>query len=155
MTYTYEYPRASNTVDIIVFNYNTGTLKKEILIIKRKNEPFKGMYSLPGGFVNIDETLISAAKRELFEETNICVGSLHLVGVYDEVERDPRGRVIATAFFGHVTEEEAKRVQAKDDAAYAAFKPLDQILEEDLAFDHRKIIQDANKKSYYPVSYLR
>lgn len=110
-----------------------------MLLIQRKNAPFKGKYALPGGFVEIGETTEAAARRELQEETGLKVGQLHLVGVYSEPKRDPRGHTIAIAYVA-VTTRSAK-VRGGDDAATAAFVSDWRRLT--LAFDHGKIVRDA------------
>ena len=127
------YNNPASTVDLIV-PYNGG-----IVLIKRKHEPFKGQWALPGGFLeNGNETLEEAAARELFEETSLQTNpsELRLVGVYSDPKRDPRGHVIA-----HVYEVRrySGKLKASDDAADArVFKELP----ENLAFDHGKILVD-------------
>ncbi|MFA5956743.1 NUDIX domain-containing protein [Hyphomicrobium sp.] len=109
-----------------------------VLMVRRKNPPFKGELALPGGFVEIGETVEGAARRELMEETGIEALSLTLVGVYSKPDRDPRGHVCSVAFLVRTKTNDAK---AGDDAeAVAWIKNLDGIA---IAFDHRKIISDA------------
>lgn len=121
------------TVDCVVVDPARG-----VLMVRRKNPPFKGKYALPGGFVEIGETVEDAAKRELLEETNIAAKTLTLVGVYSKPDRDPRGHTCSIAFLVRAENQETK---AGDDAeAVAWIKNFDGI---EIAFDHRKIITDA------------
>lgn len=121
------------TVDCVVVDPARG-----VLMVRRKNPPFKGEYALPGGFVDIGETVEDAAKRELLEETSIVAKTLTLVGVYSKPDRDPRGHTCSIAFLVHAENQDAK---AGDDAeAVAWIKNFDGI---EIAFDHRKIITDA------------
>ena len=140
MTYTYKYPRPSLTVDIAVIKENEGDY--EILLIKRKNEPFEGMWALPGGFVDIDETVETAASRELFEETNLSGIHLEQFLVFSELDRDPRGRTISVVFTGFLKDDQ--EAKAKDDALEAHWVDVKKLPE--LAFDHRKIIDLLVKK---------
>lgn len=126
------------TVDIAIFcNANN---KINVLLIKRKNDPFKGQWAIPGGFVEEDENLEDAAKRELVEETGIKVKTIEQVKAFGAPGRDPRGRTISIAFLGWIDCED--NPVAGDDAAEAKWFELDD-LPEDLAFDHAKIIQTA------------
>lgn len=121
------------TADCVVVDPDRG-----VLMVRRKNPPFKGDLALPGGFVDIGETVEDAAKRELMEEAGIEANNLTLVGVYSKPERDPRGHVCSVAFLVRAKNQEAK---AGDDAeAVAWIKNFDGI---EIAFDHRKIITDA------------
>ncbi len=134
--YSYKYPRASLTVDAIVYVKEEN--KTFVLLIQRGHEPFKGKWALPGGFIEMDETLKQACKRELFEETGLKMEELTQFRTYDAVDRDPRGRTISVI---HTAELEAKQlVKGGDDAARAEWLPLDNLPE--LAFDHRQILQE-------------
>jgi 8-oxo-dGTP diphosphatase len=107
-------------------------------MVRRKNPPFKGSFALPGGFVDIGETVEEAAKRELLEETGLAATNLTLVGVYSKPDRDPRGHTCSVAFLVRTSNTQAA---AGDDAeAIAWIKDFDGI---EIAFDHRKIITDA------------
>lgn len=124
------------TVDCIVFN-NQG----ELLTITRGVEPFLGKYALPGGGVEYGETTEKAALRELQEETGVKATSLKLVGVYSDPSRDPRGHIISVAYL--VGFPLGSSIQAGDDAASAKFIKDWQNL--DFAFDHKQILEDAQK----------
>lgn len=155
MSYTYKFPRPNVTVDIVLAASPVGWRLKEvtslraesqILLIERRNEPFKGKLALPGGFMDMDETLKEAAYRELKEETGIDLKErgeeLNFLGVYDALNRDPRGRTIGAVFYCFI--KEPIEAIAGDDAAKAVWKPRKD-LEGDLAFDHMEIIRDAYK----------
>jgi 8-oxo-dGTP diphosphatase len=136
--YAYEYPRASVTADSVLFAKKDGQLY--VLLIQRGNAPYKGCWAFPGGFLNMDETVAHCAERELEEETGIVLSNMQLVGVYSDVERDPRGRVITAAYTAMTTMPEAN---AGDDAAAAKWWPLNALPE--LAFDHATILEDAKR----------
>lgn len=136
--YAYEYPRASVTADSVLFAEKDGQMY--VLLIQRGNEPYKGYWAFPGGFLNMDETVARCAERELEEETGIILSGMQLVGVYSDVERDPRGRVITAAYTAMTTMLEAN---ASDDAAAAKWWALNALPE--LAFDHDVILSDAKK----------
>lgn len=121
------------SVDCIVFDRNDRWL-----LIKRGNPPFKGRYALPGGFVDIGETVEDAALRELKEETGIDGKVIRLVGVYSDPKRDPRGHTVSAAF---LIKPRSTKVVGGDDAASAEF--VSNWSEAKLAFDHGKILADA------------
>ncbi|MGE5449689.1 MAG: NUDIX domain-containing protein, partial [Bacteroidales bacterium] len=116
--YTYKYPRPSVTVDCILISQNNS-----ILLIQRGGEPFKDKWAIPGGFIEMDESLEVACYRELEEETGIKVKKLSQFKAYGAVDRDPRGRTISVVFYSFTDNEvEAK---AGDDAANAQWFQLD------------------------------
>jgi len=119
--------------------------QKEILLIRRKNPPFEGMYALPGGFVDYGERMEEAVVRELEEETGLRTRVTGLVGVYSDPDRDPRGHTVSPAY---LLETVGGELRAGDDAAEAVFFPADDLPE--LAFDHSLIVKDA----LAPVRYL-
>lgn len=123
------------SVDCIVFDRND-----RLLLIKRGNPPFKGRYALPGGFVDIGETVEDAALRELKEETGIDGKVIRLVGVYSDPKRDPRGHTVSAAF---LIKPRSTKVVGGDDAASAEFVSNWRALK--LAFDHGSILADALK----------
>ncbi|MFA6941114.1 MAG: NUDIX hydrolase [Clostridiaceae bacterium] len=96
------YPKASHTVDILIFTKKEDKLS--ILLIKRKNHPCIGMWALPGGFVNMDESLLDAAKRELLEETNVSNAPLSQLITLGDLGRDPRDRNISTGYISLIEE---------------------------------------------------
>ena len=136
--YAYRWPRASVTADAVLFAERDG--QTYVLLIQRGNEPYKGCWAFPGGFLEMDETVARCAERELEEETGIVLTGMQLVGIYSNVERDPRGRVITAAYAAMTTMPEAT---AADDAAAAKWWPLNEL--PPLAFDHDKILADAKK----------
>ena len=118
MTVSYEYPRPALTVDCVVFGLDDEDLK--VLLIQRALDPFAGSWALPGGFVNLEETLEDAARRELQEETglrNVFVEQLYTFG---NVDRDPRERVVTVAYYALVKLDQ-HRPQAASDARNAAW----------------------------------
>ena len=98
--FQYKYPHPAVTVDSVVFGLDGEDLK--ILLIRRKLEPYKGAWALPGGFVHMDESLDDAAKRELLEETGVEKLYLEQLASFGNPERDPRERVITIAYFAIV-----------------------------------------------------
>lgn len=112
-----------------------------IVLIRRKYEPFKGGYALPGGFVDIGETVEAACRREVLEETGLSVGTLRLVGVYSDPRRDPRGHSVSVAFTALLPG--TARPLAGSDAAGAEW--VEDWRKVDLAFDHALIVEDAEK----------
>jgi 8-oxo-dGTP diphosphatase len=114
--------------------------KNRVLLIRRKFPPFQGAYALPGGFVEVDESVEDACRRELMEETGVKAGKLRLVGVYSKPGRDPRGHTCSVVFLTRVRRAVAK---AGDDAAEAGWVGLSQKVE--LAFDHAEAIAAARR----------
>jgi 8-oxo-dGTP diphosphatase len=151
-----EYPRPSVTVDLVIFTIADDTLK--VLLIRRGQEPYKGRWALPGGFVEIDESLEKAAARELQEEAGVTNVYLEQLYTFGEPQRDPRGRVISVAYFALVNAGR-QRIAAADDADDAAwhsvFAPKTRAR---LAFDHKQILDYAvwrlrNKIEWTTVGY--
>lgn len=139
--YCYDYPRPSVTVDIVLLMDSTPN--PQVLLIRRKNPPFKNMWALPGGFLELDESLKESALRELHEETGMSNIHLTQIGAYGKPDRDPRGRVITIAYMGIVKSEQQETVAGSDAAEAAWFSITDLPL---LAFDHREIIEKALEK---------
>lgn len=138
MTYS-EYERPALTGDTIIVRGAVGA--RELLLIKRGNPPFVGMWALPGGFLDAFERPEDAARRELAEETGLAfTGTLALVGLYGERGRDPRGWTISAAYLG-VLDDDRADVSGGDDAAEARWFPVGAL--PDLAFDHAGIVRDA------------
>lgn len=136
MSYTYKYPRPAVTTDCVVF---TKEEEPKVLLIQRGNEPYKGCWAFPGGFMNMEETAEECAVRELKEETGLTVNRIRQTGAYSKVDRDPRGRTVSIAYLAIVDAPTA--VSGMDDAAKAAWFPLSSL--PDLAFDHQDIMTDA------------
>ena len=127
---TYKYPRPCVTTDCLIFRKIEN--RWHILLIERANEPFRGCWALPGGFVEVDESLDVGAARELQEETGLTHVTLHQLYAFGDVHRDPRHRTISVAYWGiDNSEQEAK---GSDDAAQAQWFALNEL--PPLAFDH-------------------
>lgn len=135
MSYSYEYPRPAVTVDILLL-YKENS-KYEILLIKRKNEPYKNRWAMPGGFVDENEDLLVAAKRELIEETGILTENIIQLVTVGTPGRDPRGHTISVVY-GAVIDEKTDP-NAGDDADDANWFDIDNLPE--LAFDHLEILE--------------
>ncbi|MBS2099040.1 NUDIX domain-containing protein [Carboxylicivirga linearis] len=136
MSFTYEYPRPAVTTDVLLVTRNNP---QKILLIERGNNPFKGKWALPGGFVDMDEDLKDAALRELEEETGISGVKVKQFRTYGGVNRDPRHRTISVVYNGFVSGE--LECAGQDDAADARWFDLNDL--PDLAFDHSLIIKEA------------
>lgn len=115
-----DYERPSVTVDMLIFAVDKSGENKRLLLIKRKNHPYLGCWALPGGFVEMKESLREAAARELEEETGVKGMRLEQLYTFGEVERDPRTRIISVAFMAVVDDEELS-VRAGDDVAEAVW----------------------------------
>ena len=140
--YTYDWPRPMVSVDAIVFGFFRNEVK--VLLIQRGREPYKGKWSLPGGFVEIEEELEIAVARELAEETGIAGVPLEQMHTFGGVGRDPRGRQITVVFIGVATKGLTK-IRAGDDAAKVRWFSIEK-LPKDLAFDHNEVIKFGIKK---------
>ena len=139
MAHTYEYPRPSVTVDGLIFRIMGGRL--EVLLIQRKKEPFKGQWALPGGFMEMDESPEEGVVREVQEETGLKLDAVLQLGAYGAVNRDPRGRTVSIAYIAFV--EDRVEAKAADDAAAVKWVDLNSIVQENLAFDHAVILDNA------------
>jgi 8-oxo-dGTP diphosphatase len=140
--YIYDWPRPMVTVDAIVFAFFGN--KAKLLLINRKNEPFKGKWAIPGGFVNMDEELEDAVARELEEEAGLVNVPLEQMHTFGKCGRDPRGRQITIAFMG-IAKKGKNRIKAGDDAAEARWFDIEK-LPADMAFDHNEVAISAIKK---------
>jgi len=136
MSYTYKYPRPAVTADCVVIRKGEP---HKVLLIQRGNEPFKGCWAIPGGFMDMDETTEQCAIRELHEETGLVIEEVHQIGAYSKVDRDPRGRTVSVAYLAIIGYD--AEVQGQDDASKAAWWPIDAL--PSLAFDHENIMNDA------------
>ena len=126
------------TVDAVIED-NEGN----VILIKRKYPPFQGYYALPGGFIEKGERPIKALVREVKEETNLDVKILHKIGFYNEEGRDPRGNIHSIAYkcsiIGDIT-----KMRSGDDSKKVELLSKNQLKDVELAFDHKKILEDAN-----------
>lgn len=136
MPYTYKYPRPALTADMVVIAKGSTP---EVLLIQRGDDPYKGQWAFPGGFMEMDETTEQCAIRELKEETGLELSEVHQIGAYSKVDRDPRGRTVTVAYLAVVDSSAA--VEGQDDAARAEWWPL--TTPPPLAFDHEDILIDA------------
>lgn len=137
-TFTYDYPRPAVTADSIVFCNGSDGLS--VLLIERANEPFKGCWAFPGGFMDMEENAEDCAKRELKEETGLEIRNISQLGAFTDVNRDPRGRTVSIAYYAVI---EKSEVKGSDDAAQARWFPIDSM--PSLAFDHEEILRTALK----------
>ncbi len=145
--YCYDYPRPALTTDIVVFNLFNNTLR--LLFIKRADDPFKGKWALPGGFVDMDETTKEAAIRELKEETSLENLELNQLHTFSKVDRDPRHRTVSVVYFA-LTKGELEII-AGDDAKETQWLPINKI--PSLAFDHSSIVEHAIKQLVEEITY--
>lgn len=134
------YSQQSITVDTLIFSVkdkaatNYRRLSKKhlyVLLIKRKNQPFKGNWALPGGFVNADENLNEAALRELKEETNLDELYMEQLYTFGDVNRDPRMRIISVAYLALIGDDSNRAIKAGDDARDAKWFKVD------IEYDHQ------------------
>ena len=134
-----QYKNPIPTVDTII------QINSQILFIERKKDPFKGHLTFPGGFVNEGEKVEDAALREVKEETSLLVKLVDILGVYSDPARDPRGHIMSTVFIGQIPSEYKDKAKSGDDAAALKWVDLDDIDNQNLGFDHKKIISDYKK----------
>lgn len=136
-TYTYNYPKPSVTTDCIIIRKVVDN--NQVLLIKRRDNPFAGKWALPGGFVEDDEDLEDGAIRELKEETGLTNVELHQFRTYGTPGRDPRGHTISVVYYG-IIKNNSIEMTAGDDAEEAAWFDINQL--PPLAFDHDQILND-------------
>lgn len=153
MGYSYQHPRAALAVDCVVFGLDDDDLK--VMLIERGQQPFKGKWALPGGFVRMDETTDEAARRELEEETGLKKVYLEQLYTFSALKRDPRERVVSVAHYALCNLQDHK-VQAATDAANAAWFTMHDV--PSLAFDHDEILKVAierlrGKVRYVPIGF--
>lgn len=136
MSYTYKYPRPAVTADCVII---TKEQEPRVLLIQRANDPFKGCWAFPGGFMEMDETTEQCAIRELKEETGMDMSDIKQIGCYSKVDRDPRGRTLTVAYLAII--DKPVNVTGLDDAVQAQWFALSALPQ--LAFDHKDILNDA------------
>ena len=138
--YIYQYPRPMVTVDIMVLSLIKKNLS--VLLIQRKNGPFKAQWALPGGFIEMDETLVESASRELKEETALSNVHLTELGTFGDPGRDPRGRTVTILYLAILNREYP--IHAGDDAQNAQWFEINHLPK--MAFDHNNVIQISRGK---------
>lgn len=147
LKYCYKYPHPAVTADCVIFGYDDKDIK--VLLIQRANEPYKGKWAFPGGFMNIDETAEQCARRELEEETGLKDVEVEQFYTFTDVNRDPRERVITVAHYALIKQSEVK---ANDDADEARWFSLDKI--PSLAFDHKLMLDKAIEQLKKDTRYI-
>ena len=128
-----EYKNPIPTVDAIIQKSSS------ILLVKRKKDPYKNQFALPGGFVNEGETIEEAIKREVYEETSLEVHPIDILGVYSDPTRDPRGHMMTVVFIVLVIR---GTPTAGDDAKEISWIPIEKLNDIKIAFDHKLVIHD-------------
>lgn len=154
MIYSYKYPKPSVTVDCVVFGLDNAQ-KLKVLLIQRGISPYEKSWALPGGFVQLEESVEAAAVRELREETGIEQIFLEQLYTFGDVDRDPRDRVITIAYYALINIEEYT-VQAQTDAIDVNWFSMESLPV--LAFDHEHILQIAKQRlkgklRYQPIGF--
>jgi 8-oxo-dGTP diphosphatase len=148
MSYSYEYPHPAVTTDIAIFTIRQDELK--VLLIKRAMAPYQGEWALPGGFVNLDESLEEGARRELEEETGVSGVYLEQLYTFGKPDRDPRERVITVAYYALIPTDTIE-IRAATDAEGVSWFGMDELPE--LAFDHREILDMAHRRLVDKLDY--
>lgn len=152
MVYTSDYPIINVTVDVVVLIIDEGELRA--LMVRRAGPPYQGRWALPGGFVEVDEDLETAARRELVEETGVSADEVRIeqLATYGAPKRDPRGRTLSVAWLAILPA--SSDPQAGSDASHAAWKPVDTLLGRTrLAFDHKRILSEAVERTRAKLEY--
>lgn len=143
-----DFPRPSVTTDIVVFTLSVAERAISVLLIERGEEPFKGWWALPGGFLQMQEDLEAGARRELSEETGVSTAQLEgwpffQLGTFGAPDRDPRDRVITVCYMTFLPAEGVELI-ASGDASDASWFPLTEL--PPLAFDHDQILAAARRR---------
>src|SRR5262245_9799116 len=138
--FSYEYARPALTVDLVIA---TRESRPRVLLIRRKREPFAGSWAMPGGFVDENERLVDAARRELVEETGVTVAELEQLLTAGDPGRDPRGWTVSVVYLARINADDVTPVAA-DDAETVSWFPLDDLPA--LAFDHAMILARARAR---------
>lgn len=150
-----EAPHPRVAADVAVFAFRDGAMN--VLLVRRRYEPYESYWALPGGLMGPDETLEEAAERELREETNVTDTYMEQLATFSELDRDPRGRVISCCYLALVDGGRV-RLRPGSDAREAAWRPLEPLLRETeadtvLAFDHDRILAYARQRLAYKLEY--
>lgn len=148
MAYTYEHPHPAVTTDIVIFTIRQDELK--VLLIKRAMPPFQGHWALPGGFVNLDESLEAGARRELEEETGVKDVYLEQLYTFGAPDRDPRERVITVAYYALIPSDKIE-IRAATDAEGVSWFGFEEVPK--LAFDHERILKTAHERLAAKLDY--
>ncbi len=148
-SYTYSHPRPALTVDCVVFGFEAGAALK-VLLIQRKLPPYEGKWALPGGFVQMEESVDEAAVRELQEETGVTDVFLEQLYTFGAVGRDPRDRIISIAYYALINLQDHP-IQAASDASDARWYELAELPE--LGFDHGEILGCARDRLRAKICY--
>lgn len=148
-----QHPRVA--ADVAVFAFRDGAMN--VLLVRRRYEPYESYWALPGGLLEPDETLEEAAERELREETGVTDTYMEQLATFSQVDRDPRGRVISCCYLALVDGGRV-RLRPGSDAREAAWRPLEALLRETdegtvLAFDHDRILAYARQRLAYKLEY--
>lgn len=148
-------PHPRVAADVAVFAFRDGAMN--VLLVRRRYEPYESYWALPGGLMGPDETLEEAAERELREETNVTDTYMEQLATFSELDRDPRGRVISCCYLALVDGGRV-RLRPGSDAREAAWRPLEPLLRETeadtvLAFDHDRILAYARQRLAYKLEY--
>ena len=157
--YTYDFPMAAVTVDGVLFGFDPKDrdFPLQVLMVIRDDEPFKGWWALPGGYVEVgkNESLDAAVRREVEEETGASVSYLEQLYTFGEPNRDPRGRVISVAYFALVRKEDHAVGGKRSDARDSAWITIEatQKLRLSIAFDHLDILKMALTRLQAKVRY--
>jgi len=148
MAYTYRYPHPAVTTDIVIFTIRNDELK--VLLIKRALPPHKNEWALPGGFINLEESLEEGARRELEEETGVSGVYLEQLYTFGKPDRDPRERVITVAYYALIPSDKIE-IQAGSDAEGVSWFGMQEL--PDLAFDHKEILKMAHQRLTAKLDY--
>ena len=146
--FQYEYPHPAVTVDVVIFTIRDRQLK--LLLVKRAGEPYRGKWALPGGFVQLEESLDAGASRELEEETGVSGVFLEQLYTFGKPGRDPRERVITVAYYALVPSDKLQ-IRAATDAEAVGWFGMDELPE--LAFDHAEIVAMAHQRLVAKLDY--
>jgi 8-oxo-dGTP diphosphatase len=146
---SHPYPCPALTVDVVIFTLRENRL--HVLLVKRVEEPYSGMWALPGGFVRMEESLEEAVCREMEEETSLKQAYFEQLFTYGDPQRDPRGRVVTVAYFALIPSDSPVCAEGGRDSSQAGWFPLENLPH--LAFDHADILSYALRRLRYKLEY--